>query len=393
MRILAVGSLYPPHHLGGYELVWESAVAHLRSAGHEVRVVASDHRQPGVVQPDPPEADVHRDLRWYWRDHRFPRMGPAARLSLERQNATAMDRHLDDFAPAVVAWWSMGGMSLSLVERVHRACVPAVAVVHDDWPVYGPRVDGWLRMASRLPAPLAGVLDRRWGIPTSVSPGAIDRWLFVSEHVRDRAGMAGDVLPSGIHADFLVPAPEREWEGRLLVVGRIDPRKGIDTAIDALASLPGATLEVVGEGDPDHLAQLRARAARDDVAGRVSFAGALHRAGVRARYAAADAVLFPVRWDEPWGLVPLEAMGTGRPVVATGRGGSAEYLRHGENCLMFAAGDAEGLAEAVRRLADDAGLRARLREGGLATAARHTARAFDRGVERALVEAAARERG
>ena len=99
-------------------------------------------------------------------------------------------------------------------------------------------------------------------------------------------------------------------------------------------------------------------------------------------YAAADAVVFPVIWEEPWGLVPLEAMGIGRPVAATGRGGSAEYLEDGENALLFPAGDAPALAAAVERLAADAGLRARLRERGAETAARHTERRFNEAVER-----------
>ena len=54
--------------------------------------------------------------------------------------------------------------------------------------------------------------------------------------------------------------------------------------------------------------------------------------------------MFPVRWNEPWGLVPIEAMARGRPVVATGRGGSGEYLRDGENCMLFDADDDAALA-------------------------------------------------
>ena len=75
-------------------------------------------------------------------------------------------------------------------------------------------------------------------------------------------------------------------------------------------------------------ASLRARAAGLDV----RFLGAKPRAELRDVYAAADVVVFPVQWNEPWGLVPLEAMSVGRPVVASGTGGSAEYLRDGENC-------------------------------------------------------------
>jgi glycosyltransferase involved in cell wall biosynthesis len=65
-------------------------------------------------------------------------------------------------------------------------------------------------------------------------------------------------------------------------------------------------------------------------------------------YAAHDCVLFPVRWEEPWGLVPLEAMAVGRPVVATGTGGSAEYLRDAGNCLLHPPGDAAALAQQLR---------------------------------------------
>ena len=86
-------------------------------------------------------------------------------------------------------------------------------------------------------------------------------------------------------------------------------------------------------------------------------------------YAGSDVVLFPVRWQEPWGLVPLEAMALGRPVIATGQGGSGEYLRDQENCLLVPPGDPRAIAAAVRRLADDPQLRARIRTGGLATAA------------------------
>jgi glycosyltransferase involved in cell wall biosynthesis len=94
--------------------------------------------------------------------------------------------------------------------------------------------------------------------------------------------------------------------------------------------------------------------------------------------------VFPVRWQEPWGLVPLEAMARGRPVVATGRGGSAEYLRDGENCVLFEADDPAALAAAVRRLASDSQLRIRLREDGLATAPSYTEPLFNEAVERAL---------
>ena len=119
------------------------------------------------------------------------------------------------------------------------------------------------------------------------------------------------------------------------------------------------------------------------------WSGPRPREELPAIYAGADAVLFPVTWPEPWGLVPLEAMGIGRPVVATARGGSGEYLRDGVNCLTVRPAEPAGIARAVRRLAGDQALRERLRAGGVETARRHTAGQFNASVERALKAAVA----
>ncbi len=388
MRILAIGSMYPPHHLGGYELVWQAAVEHLRRGGHAVRVVCSDHREAGVA--DAAEAGVHRDLRWYWRDHAFPRLGPRGVLGLERANAATFDRHVDEFAPDVLAWWAMGGMSLALLERGRRRRIPAVAFVNDDWLIYGPQVDAWQRLAGR-PWVSRRVLERVTGLPTGFAPNAAQRVVFASESLRRSAAGRWPLPPTevaygGIDPAFLAaPARLDRWAWRLLYVGRIDPRKGIATLLEALAGLPKeATATVVGGGEEAHLEELRARAAGLGVAERVTFAGRRDRAELPAIYAGADAVVFPVLWDEPWGLVPLEAMACGRPVVATGTGGSAEYLRDGENCLLFAPGDVAGLVDRVTRLAGDQRLRERLRASGEATARANTDAGFNARVEAVL---------
>src|SRR5687768_15433384 len=143
MRILSVGNMYPPHHFGGYELLWRASVERLRDAGHEVRVLTTDfaHGSPDPSLPE--DADCHRQLRWYWRDHEFPRIGPLARLRLERHNLRVLRRHIAEMRPDVVAWWSMGSMSMALLEHVHREGMPSVAIVMDDWPVYARLVDRW----------------------------------------------------------------------------------------------------------------------------------------------------------------------------------------------------------------------------------------------------------
>lgn len=394
VRILAVGNMYPPHHQGGYELVWQSANRRARRDGHAVRVLTTTHREPGVTTADEP--DVHRTLRWYWDwdRHAFPRLPIAARIRLERHNARELERHLRAFAPDVVAWWSMGHMSLSLVERVRRAGIPAVFCIHNDWLVYGPKADQWTRFFLGRPAWLAAAADRALGLPTRFAPAAAGPLLFNSAYTRRAAAAAGidtartAVIHPGVDAAFLQPVPDRSWQWRLLYVGRIDRGKGVDTAVAALAALPQARLEIHGKGDSGYTAELVAQARRAGVADRVHIGGFRQGAALRAAYRRADAVLFPVRWQEPWGLVPLEAMGLGRPVIATAGGGSAEYLRHGDNALVIAPDDAGGLAAAVQRLAADPGLRRSLVAAGRATAQRHTAAAFDRRTVDAIVATA-----
>lgn len=399
MRVLTVGSMYPPLHLGGYELVWRSAVAHLRDRGHAVRVLASDHGLDGGAAPGSDAGeDVHRELRSYWRDHAFPRLAPWTRLAIERHNASVLDRHLAELRPDAVCWWAMGGLSLALIERVRRAGLPSAAVVCDDWMLYGPLVDAWLRPLARHPR-LGRLAERLTGIPARVDLAAAGPSLFPSETTRGRAARARElagarVCHQGVDRELFRPAPPRPWSWRLLYAGRIDPRKGIDTAILALTVLgEQATLTIAGAGDPGHGEELRSLVDSNGLGGRVRFEQ--HpREALPELYARSDALLFPVRWEEPWGLVPLEAMSVGTPVVATGRGGSGEYLRDGENCLLFdPERGPEALARCVGRLAADAGLRARLREGGLRTAGRFSEREWNGAVEQLLERAVARGAG
>jgi glycogen synthase len=395
VRVLAVGNMYPPHHLGGYELVWRSAMRELRARGHVTRVLTTDLRMESVSEPDEPE--TFRELRWYWRDHAWPRFGWRATIALERHNAVVLDRHLEEFDPDVISWWAMGGMSLALIERVRRRGLPAVGFVADDWLIYGPKVDAWTRRFRGWRSPAASLAVRLTGLPAAVDLDVAARYVLISETVRNRARAEGGwrlegstIAHLGVDPDFLDPRPERDWGWRLLYVGRIDPRKGIEDAVRALAVLPDeATLAIAGDGDPDERERLRVLIASLGLGDRVEMIGMRSHAELPDVYAAADAVLFPVRWPEPWGIVPLEAMALGRPVAATGTGGSGEYLSDGVNCVLATPEDPVSLARSVRRLAEDPQLRARLREGGVRTAATHTEPVFNAAVVRAL-EAATR---
>jgi len=421
VRILSVGNRYPPWSVGGYETIWAAAVRALRAAGHPTLVLTTvpdptdravtgvpdptDRAVTGVPDPtdgpvcDVPEptdgpvsgapdptdgpvsgagpADVRRQLSWYWHAHAFPRRSLRECIALEQANADVLSACIRSWQPDAIMWWAMGGMSLSLLEQARRAGVPALSVVGDDWPSYAPRVDGWSRRwRGPVSARLAPVAERFTGLPARLDLDAAARWTFISAHVLAGARAAGwrlddaTVHHPGVDPARFARAPDQPWRWRLLYCGRIDPRKGIATAVRALSGLPAeATLTIDGDSDHAHAAELMALAAELGVSDRVRFTVS-DAEDVPAAYAASDAVLFPVTWQEPWGLVPIEAMAVGRPVVATDAGGGpAEYLEPDRNCLQFPAGDAAGLAAAVRQLADDDALRDRLVQAGSVTAA------------------------
>src|SRR3954449_6305713 len=98
MRVLTVGNMYPPHHYGGYELVWPSAVEHLRARGHDVEVLTTDTRT-GADEPDPPH--VHRDLRWHLRGGEFAALSRRAVVAMVRHNHAMLDRRLEALQPEV----------------------------------------------------------------------------------------------------------------------------------------------------------------------------------------------------------------------------------------------------------------------------------------------------
>jgi glycosyltransferase involved in cell wall biosynthesis len=384
-RILVLSNMYPPHAYGGYEMMCADVVERFRRKGHRVEVLTTTMRLAGVDDMAGERATgVRRDLAFYWDDHVLLRPPVHRSLGIERANQRALAAALDEFEPEVVSVWNMGAMSLGLLTTIARRGIPMVFNVCDDWLYYGPHVDSWSRLflgrVGRVVAPLVRLLA---GVPTGLPD--LDRagaFCFTSHHTRDFARTRtrwefprSAVMYSGIDpADFPLQARSGDdgFGWRLLYAGRIDPRKGIDTLLRALDSLPDhATASILGTGDAEELSRLRALCVELGVADRVSF-GAVPRSQLRAAYEAADAVVFPSTWAEPFGLVPVEAMAIGALVLGTGRGGSDEFLIDGFNCLRFPPGDHEALAAGLRRLAGDPALRRQLREGGFATAAELT---------------------
>lgn len=400
-RVLCLTSWYPPHHFGGYELSCHDVMRRLADRGHHVEVLTSDHRHPGVPDPaEPGVAAVHRELQLYFRGGQLWAPSPLGRLRVERHNQRALRDALESCRPDVVAVWHVGAMSLGLLTTLLESGVPLVYAVSDDWPAYARQLDPWTRACGRLPG-LARLVELVTRVPARVPD--LDRagvFGFISEVTRERSRRSpwsfprSTIVHSGIDGQLFGREPtvaehddRSAREQRLLYVGRIDERKGIRTILRSLPSLPEASLVIDGQSDPSDRERLRGWADEVGVADRVVIQCS-DRRDLPAVYRSADVCVFASEWAEPFGLVPLEAMACGVPVVATGVGGSGEFLVDGENAVLFAAGDPDSLAVAVRRVIEDQDLRRHVISQGLVLAERFDVDHLTDRFERLYVQAA-----
>jgi glycosyltransferase involved in cell wall biosynthesis len=177
-----------------------------------------------------------------------------------------------------------------------------------------------------------------------------DRAACVSRHMAEVAatspGRAAELLvvtnPLDL-AQFAVPAVPRDID--VLYAGRLSVEKGVDLLVDAVEGLDDVRTVVAGEGPME--AELRHRAGKS-----VEFAGWLPRSELASRYARARLLVVPSR-SEPQGVVVLEAMACGTPVLGARTGGIPEMITEGRTGWLFESGDAAALRSAlVAALAD-----------------------------------------
>ena len=215
-----------------------------------------------------------------------------------------------------------------------------------------------------------------------------------------RSGMDGSritTLRNGVDLELFRPG-ERDVLRRtfgmdrftLLSVGHLDPRKGHEHIIAALATLPDVCLMIAGSG-PD-LNRLQALAARIGVADRVTFLGAMPQDRLRDYYGAADALVLASS-REGWANVLLEAMACGTPVVASNVWGTPEVVCDPAAGVLMPSLTPQGVAEGVRRLRacypDHAATRAYAERFSWADTTRGQIRLFREASQKAAVRPAA----
>lgn len=194
-----------------------------------------------------------------------------------------------------------------------------------------------------------------------LADGAIAYSRAIARHLQRNEVPRVSVVRLATHSVAPSPDPGRR---SVLFVGRVVPLKGLMTLVRAMARIEGE-LEVCGAGWG--LEAVRAATRRFSIEDRVRFSGWVAGQDLDQAYRRARVVVVPSHWPEPFGLVGLEAMARGRPVIGSATGGIPDWLEHGRTGLLVAPGDVAELASALAALLDDPDRCSEMGQAGRAT--------------------------
>ncbi len=363
LRIAVVTQAYHPAVGGVTEHVAGTARALVRR-GHGVTVVTANFGTKTPGARDGMEAEHGIEVARLGRNLVIPFNGAENNITL---GWTLRRRLAERLAP--------GGRPAFDVVHVHCPISPVLPLVAIDvasktgLPIVGTfhtaaDTDGWVRAFRR---PLSRFVAR------------LDRAVAVSEAAREYAArhfpIAPIIIPNGVDLDRFRPGVPRlarfdDGVPNVLFVGRFDPRKGIPELMRAADRLArdGTAFRLVLVGDGGLRAEAE-RLARGALSGRVVFEGRVAHEHLPAYYASADLFCSPARGGESFGMVLLEAMALGVPVIASDLPGHRSVVTPGQEGVLVPRRDVDALANAMGWLLRDAEERRRLGANGLARAA------------------------
>jgi len=365
LRILIVIDNFHPLIGGAEHAALESGCA-LTRRGHRVDVLAMRKR------PEWPAQEELRGVRIFRFDERIPPR-PFGRLLYERANANAAQRFLDRqlreeaydlilLHPIVAAYGAVRSRAAARALVVYCFHAPLgrehLAAAQAEVPGEGSTGEGrvplWDRYVAHSRAAQQRAAIERADIVTCPSIYSRD---LLAETVPRLGGKPVAVIPWGVDADRFRPADDRQadraalgWQPEdivLLTVRRLVPRMGVGELIHAFgmaaAERSGLRLVIAGEGPLRSQLEGLARCA----GGQVNFAGLVAPDDLPRYLQAADLFVLPSLTLEAFGLVTIEALACGTPVLATRRCASPEILAPLDERLLIPGADAQAIAEAI----------------------------------------------
>lgn len=358
LKIVTISTLYAPNGVGGAELVAKSIAEGLVTRGHDVTVISispsgrNEQQNIGGVR-----CYYLPAANFYW-----PHVNPRRRSLFAKILWHAVDsynpvmahrvgRILDAEQPNVVHAHNLQGFSVSALVAACRRNLPVVQTLHDYYfscpnsVMYRRNTNCATRcIGCRVFGVPRRLLSNRPAAVTAVSGRLLER-LEKFGFFRDVA--AKEIIASSTTANDGTVLSRRDLPPgtplRLGYLGRLDPIKGLETVLRAMRHVPPdvGSLFVAGTGEPSYVTRLK----REYPQRNILFLGFVKSSTF---FDQIDALIVPSLWEEPLGLVAIEALQYGVPVFASRIGGLQEVIDEGRTGYFFAPGNSAELATLIR---------------------------------------------
>lgn len=363
LKVLMLSWEYPPRVIGGLASHVKHLTNKLRDAGIEIMLLTCDY--PGAAEIEEFENMTIRRVESYTAPTPdFASWVLLMNLTMEREAMKAL-RGWGDIDLIHAHDWLVAKPAISIK---HSCRVPLISTIHST--EHGRR-QGLHSDYHRM------IHEMEWWL-------TYESWKVVccSYYMRDEVmrlfGTPSDkiaVIPNGVNiVEFGGNSCSREFRRRyatdhekiLLFVGRLVPEKGVNVLLGAmpmvLMSHPEAKLVIVGEGY--YKEELMRIAAYMGIFEKVYFTGYIDEETLRSLYACASVAVFPSLY-EPFGIVALEAMASGTPVIVSDVGGFSEIIEHNISGLKVPSNNSDALASAISYVLENPGVAEHFKLEGL----------------------------
>lgn len=397
MKVLVISNFFPPHVIGGAEIIAHHQARALVDRGHDVRVLAGDnsHGLPGY----PIQTEVFDGL-------------PITRVSLTQRDFAPTGNNVShpgverifldliaDWHPDVIHAHHMAGLSLGILQLARAHGIRIALTLHDHW--------GFCMNSTRITTKNtlchdstqcnnchATIHDNEVQLPQRMRQDylrwqldAVDYFISPSRYLAEQYILNGipaermHVIANGIELERFINTAPPEPGARLKVLftGYMGGHKGVPTLLRALALLPQDKVHVDMVGDGHMLADYKAELARIAPGVSAKFWGRLPNVRIAERFAQAHVFVLPSVCPENQPVTITEAMACGLPVVASRIGGIAELVDEGRTGWLAEPGDAEDLAARLAYYIENP---EHIEQHGKASRERIQAFAFDLQIER-----------
>ena len=364
-RIIICSTFYPPHFIGGAELIAHYQAKKMKEMGHKVIIFAGDSEIPGkrydLYQDTYDGLCVYR-VRLQPQDYNPNFINFYHRLVIEH-----FSRLLDDFSPHVVHFHHIIGLSVGLIHSAKRKGIKTVLTLHDHWGFcfkntlikdheeicrdYGPCEDclPFIRDEDGMEIPISVRKDF-----LAIQLKEVDTFISPSQYLAEAYGRAGipkekiRVIWNGIDVNRFSHLSKSSMRNtlRFTCIGYLGKHKGIHIILDALSLIDHkhrVQINLVGVGDL--VDRYKKQVEYMGWENSVKFWGKVDNSRIEEVYRETDVLLLGSVTPENQPVTIVEAMAARTPVIASRIGGIPELVEDGKTGYLFEAGDAKDLAD------------------------------------------------